>query len=251
MYLLELAMNLTHVFGLHAVHSVLQNNPKSVTKLLLSDARGDKRLAEIEALANQCHIAIERSSAKELQKIAGEARHQGAIALCRAREVMSEPQLLSYVMGLENPLLLVLDGVTDPHNLGAILRTADAAGVDAVIVPRAGSAGLSPVVRKVASGAAETMAFCPVANLARTLGELKDLGVWLYGASDAADSQYTEVDYRGPVALLLGAEGSGLRRLTQQACDGLISIPMAGSVSSLNVSVAAGVCLFEVVRQRG
>ncbi len=243
-------MNLTHVFGLHAVQSVLQNNPKSVVKLLLSDARDDKRLSEVEALATERRVVIERISSKELQKIAGEGRHQGVIAQCRAREVMSEPQLLTHIMGLDNALLLVLDGVTDPHNLGAVLRTADAAGVDAVIVPRAGSAGLSPVVRKVASGAAETMAFCPVANLARTLGELKSLGVWLYGASDTADAKYTEVDYRGPVALLMGAEGAGLRRLTQQACDGLISIPMSGSVSSLNVSVATGVCLFEVVRQR-
>lgn len=243
-------MNHTSVFGLHAVLSVLQNNPKSVIKVLLSDARDDKRLSEIESLANSRHIEVQRVSTKELQSLSSRARHQGAVAQCRAREVMSEPQMLQHIMALEKALVLVLDGVTDPHNLGAVLRTADAAGVDVVIVPRNGSAGLSAVVRKVASGAAETMPFCPVANLARTLGELKELGVWFYGASDAADTNYTAVDYRGSVGLILGAEGKGLRRLTQNACDGLISIPMAGSVSSLNVSVAAGVCLFEVVRQR-
>jgi len=240
----------TRVFGLHAVQSVLQNNPKSVTALYLSDVRKDKRLSKIESLAEESGIRSERTTSKELQKLVGEERHQGVVAVCRAREVLSEPELLTLAGSLENAFLLVVDGVTDPHNLGAILRTADAAGVDAVIVPRSGSAGLTPVVRKVASGAAETIAFCPVANLARTLAELKSLGIWFYGASDKADSDYNSVDYTGSVGLVLGAEGKGLRRLTQEACDGLISIPMAGSVSSLNVSVAAGVCLFEVVRQR-
>lgn len=243
-------MNNTHVFGLHAVRSVLRNNPRLVVRLLLSDARTDKRLLELETLANESRVGVERVAPKELQKSFPDARHQGAVAECKAREVMSEPELLKLVTSLDNALLLVLDGVTDPHNLGALLRTADAAGVDAVIVPRNGSAGLTPVVRKVASGAAETMAFCPVANLARLLAELKSLGIWCYGASDNADSAYTGVDFRGPVALVMGAEGKGLRRLTREACDGLISIPMSGSVSSLNVSVAAGVCLFEVVRQR-
>jgi len=243
-------MNNTHVFGLHSVRSVLKNNPRSVVRLMLSDSRKDKALSELESLAKEQRISIEQVSQKELQKNFPDARHQGAVAECKAREVMSEPQLLKHVMSLDKPLLLVLDGVTDPHNLGAVLRTADAAGVDAVIVPRNGSAGLTPVVRKVASGAAETIAFCPVANLARILAELKDLGIWIYGASDNADADYTNIDYSGPVALVMGAEGKGLRRLTREACDGLISIPMAGSVSSLNVSVATGICLFEVVRQR-
>ena len=244
-------MKSTHVFGLHAVNSVLRNRPDSVIKLLLSDNRNDKRLLQLEALAEQSGVEIERVSGKELQRQYGEYRHQGVVAQCKVREVLSEPELLNLVTTLENPLLLVLDGVTDPHNLGALLRTADAAGVDAVITPRSGSAGLTPVVRKVASGAAETIAFCPVANLARTLGELKSLGVWLYGTTENGESNYTAIDFTGSVALAMGAEGKGLRRLTSEACDGLISIPMAGSVSSLNVSVAAGVCLFEVVRQRG
>ena len=243
-------MSTTNVFGLHAAQSVLQNNPKSVTKILLSDARKDKRLVEIEALANQSGITVDRVAPKELQKLVGEERHQGVVAVCRAREVLSEPELLKLVMSLDKAFILVVDGVTDPHNLGAILRTADAAGVDCVVVPRSGSVGLTPVVRKVASGAAETIAFCPVANLARTLAELKSLGIWFYGTSDKAESDYSSVDFTGAVGLVLGAEGKGLRRLTQEACDGLVSIPMAGSVSSLNVSVAAGVCLFEVVRQR-
>ncbi len=244
-------MNSTNVFGLHAVKSVLQNNPKSVLKLLLSDTRSDKRLIEIEELAVKNNIALERTGQKDLQMLAGEERHQGVVAVCRSREVLSEPELLTLVMSLEKAFLLVVDGVTDPHNLGAILRSADAAGVDAVIVPKNGSVGLTPVVRKVASGAAETIAFCPVTNLARTLSELKSMGIWFYGAADAAASDYTSVDYSGSVGLIVGAEGKGLRRLTKEACDGLISIPMAGTVSSLNVSVATGICLFEVVRQRG
>ena len=243
-------MSSNHVFGLHAVKSVLSNNPKSVQRLLLSDVRSDKRLAEIEELAARQNIKVERAGQSELQKLVGEERHQGVIAVCRAREVLSEPELLKLVMSADKPFLLIVDEVTDPHNLGAILRSADAAGVDAVIVPKNGSVGLTPVVRKVACGAAETIAFCPVSNLARTLSELKSIGIWLYGASDAAESAYTAVDYSGAVGLIVGAEGKGLRRLTKEACDGLISIPMAGTVSSLNVSVATGICLFEVVRQR-
>jgi len=144
-------MSTTNVFGLHAVQSVLQNNPKSVTRLLLSDSRKDKRLSEIETLAKSHSIAIDRTAPKELQKLIGEERHQGVVAVCRAREVLSEPELLKLVMSLDKAFLLVVDGVTDPHNLGAILRTADAAGVDCVIAPRSGSVGLTPVVRKVAS----------------------------------------------------------------------------------------------------
>lgn len=243
-------MNTTSVFGLHAVKSVLQNNPMSVVKLMVSDSRSDKRLVEIEELAAEQKVELERAAQKDLQKLVGEERHQGVVAVCRSREVLSEPELLKLVMASDKPFLLVVDGVTDPHNLGAILRSADAAGVDAVIVPKNGSVGLTPVVRKVASGAAETMAFCPVTNLARTLAELKSMGVWFYGAADAAAADYTTVDYSGSVGLIVGAEGKGLRRLTKEACDGLISIPMAGTVSSLNVSVATGICLFEVVRQR-
>ncbi len=243
-------MNSTNVFGLHAVKSVLQNNPKSVLKLLLSDTRSDKRLIEIEELAVKNNIALERTGQKDLQMLAGEEHHQGVVVVCRSREVLSEPELLTLVMSLEKAFLLVVDGVTDPHNLGAILRSADAAGVDAVIVPKNGSVGLTPVVRKVASGAAETIAFCPVTNLARTLSELKSMGIWFYGTADAAESDYTSVDYSGSVGVIVGSEGKGLRRLTKEACDGLISIPMAGTVSSLNVSVATGICLFEVVRQR-
>ena len=236
-------MSSNPVFGLHAVKSVFSNDPESVQRLLCSDVRTDKRLAEIEELAGRQNIKVERVGQKELQKLVGEERHQGVIAVCRAREVLSEPELLKLVMSADKPFLLIVDEVTDPHNLGAILRSADAAGVDAVIVPKNGSVGLTPVVRKVACGAAETIAFCPVSNLARTLSELKSMGVWLYGARDEAESAYTAVDYSGAVGLIVGAEGKGLRRLTKEACDGLISIPMAGTVSSLNVSVATGICL--------
>jgi 23S rRNA (guanosine2251-2'-O)-methyltransferase len=150
----------------------------------------------------------------------------------------------------DSPLLLILDGVTDPHNLGACLRTADAAGVTAVVVPQDGAAGLSPVARKVACGAADTVPFVRVTNLARTLGQLKAAGVWLIGTSDKASRTLFEQDFSGPVAIVMGAEGAGMRRLTEENCDFLVSLPMQGAVSSLNVSVATGICLFEAVRQR-
>lgn len=240
------------VFGLHAVTALLSKNPTAVVQLFLSDDRKDQRLRLLEQLANDTDITSSQISRRELDRRFPDVRHQGAVAECRAREPMSEPQMLQLLVGLDRPaLVLLLDGVTDPHNLGAILRSADAVGVDCVVAPKAASAGITPVVRKVASGAAESVPFCQVANLARTLGELKELGLWLYGAAAGEDSvSYTTVDFTGSVGLVLGAEGKGLRRLTREACDGLISLPMRGSVESLNVSVATGVCLYEIIRQR-
>ncbi len=237
--------------GIHAVESILQRAPASVQKLVLAQSRNEKRLQSILKIAAREGIAAERLDARELDRQFPQIRHQGVVAICRPVEPISETQMQQLLAALDRPgFVLVLDGVTDPHNLGALLRSADAAGVDAVISPKDNSASITPVVRKVASGAADTVPFCPVTNLARTLAELKDLGYWIYGAADEASEPYTQPDYRGPVALVMGAEGSGLRRLTRQHCDVLIGIPMAGAVSSLNVSVAAGVCLFEVVRQR-
>ena len=220
-------------------------------QILLAQSRNEKRMQAILKIAASQDIAIERLDARELDRRYPQIRHQGVVALCRPVRPLAETELLQLLTRLDRPgFLLVLDGVTDPHNLGALLRSADAAGVECVISPKDSSVGITPVVRKVASGAADTVPFCQVTNLARTLGELKDAGYWMYGAADEAADHYTAHDYRGPVALVMGAEGSGLRRLTREHCDVMIGIPMAGAVSSLNVSVAAGICLFEVVRQR-
>ncbi len=240
------------VFGIHAVTAIVAKNAAAVNIVYLSDDRNDKRLADIESLAKENNVALERIERRELDRRFSGERHQGVVAECKPKEPLSEPQMLKMLSGLSAPaLVLILDGVTDPHNLGAILRTADAAGVHCVIAPKNASVGITPVVRKVASGAAETVAFCQVANLARSLAELRSIGIWLYGAAAGEQSvEYSSIDYRGPVGLVMGAEGKGLRRLTKQACDGLISIPMAGYVESLNVSVATGICLYEIVRQR-
>jgi 23S rRNA (guanosine2251-2'-O)-methyltransferase len=189
--------------------------------------------------------------AASLDKLADGGRHQGVLAEVAARSGDPETQLEEALEAAgPTPLLLVLDGVQDPHNLGACLRSADAAGVAAVIAPRDRAAGLTPVVRKVAAGAAEAVPFVAVVNLARTLRELKERGLWLVGTDDSADKSLHDVDLTGPLALVMGSEGEGMRRLTRECCDQLVSIPMAGAVESLNVSVATGVVLFEAVRQR-
>jgi 23S rRNA (guanosine2251-2'-O)-methyltransferase len=183
--------------------------------------------------------------------MADDGVHQGIIARCRPRPVASESDLVGILDGLETPaFLLILDGVQDPHNLGACLRTADAVGVDAVIVPRDRAVGLTPVVRKTASGAAETVALIRVTNLARTLRMLKKRGIWLVGAAEAVGNPIFEVDLQGPLAIVMGSEGKGLRRLTREQCDVLADLPMKGEVESLNVSVAAGVCLYLALGQR-
>jgi 23S rRNA (guanosine2251-2'-O)-methyltransferase len=239
------------IYGLHAVDALLRQQPERVQCLWVQAGRNDKRMAGILELARNQGVRVETLPRAELDgKVEG--RHQGVIAQVEggARE-WDEQALFQLLDDLDHPaLVLVLDGVTDPHNLGACLRSADAAGVDAVIVPKDKSADLSPVVSKVACGAAEVMPFVRVTNLARTLAGLKERGIWLYGAAGEAENTIYNSELSGPAALIMGAEGAGLRRLTREACDFLVKLPMAGSVSSLNVSVATGVCLFEVVRQR-
>ncbi len=237
------------VFGWHAVLATLRSHPERVVGLWLAPGDDGDRQRELRGLAEAAGITVQPCARRQLDEwVPG--RHQGVVAQCRVAPPPGEQALSAHLAGLARPLLLVLDGVTDPHNLGACLRSADAAGVDAVIVPRDRSAGLTPVVRKVASGAAESVPLYVVTNLARTLDELKQAGVWLVGAAGEAAQSLYEVDLAGPIALLLGAEGRGLRRLTRERCDFLVKIPMAGAVESLNVSVAAGVCLFEARRQR-
>lgn len=239
------------VYGLHAVRALLKQGGARVLRAWVQEGRDDPRLNElVEALAEH-GVAAERLPRRELDRMLAGARHQGVLVEIQSAAVGGERELEDFLEALSGPaLLLVLDGVTDPHNLGACLRTADAAGVHAVILPKDKSVGITPVVRKVACGAAEALPVFLVTNLARSLRTLQDAGIWIYGAAGEAEQTLYDVDFTGAVAVALGAEGGGLRRLTREHCDGLVKIPMAGTVESLNVSVATGVLLYEVVRQR-
>lgn len=240
------------IFGIHTIVATLNMNPHRVIELYLLKGREDHRLQELLNIAQQHQISIQFvSTRKQLDDLAMSTQHQGVVARCRKGSNLQEHDLESLLNGLSiPPFLLILDGVQDPHNLGSCLRTADAAGVQMIIAPIDGSVGLTPVVHKVASGAAEVVPFIQVTNLARTLKFLKDRGIWVFGASSESAISLYEADLKGPLALVLGAEGKGLRRLTRDLCDQLISIPMHGTVASLNVSVATGICLYEAVRQR-
>jgi len=239
------------VGGWHAVLALLRQAPERVLSIQIDRARKGPRRGQLLEAARSAGVRVEETTNDMLDRAAGHTHHQGVVARCRAAPERTEAELPAFLEGLSGPpFLLVLDGIQDPHNLGACLRSADAAGVQAVILPRDNSAPLTPVVRKVASGAAETVPLFRVTNLARVLEALKAAGVWLVGAAGEAEPDLYDVDLRGPLAVVLGAEGTGLRRLTRELCDHLVRIPMAGSVESLNVSVAAGICLFEAVRQR-
>jgi 23S rRNA (guanosine2251-2'-O)-methyltransferase len=238
-------------YGIHAVRVLLMRNPERVRRVLATSGRDAGRLAELKSLAHRAGVPVGAIDDASLDKLADGGRHQGVVAEIVPRTGDPETLLEEALEAAQGaPLLLVLDGVQDPHNLGACLRSADAAGVTAVIAPRDRAAGLTPVARKVAAGAAETVPFIPVVNLARALRDLKERGVWLVGTDDTADRTLFEADLTGPAALVMGSEGEGLRRLTRECCDQLVSIPMAGAVESLNVSVATGIVLFEAVRQR-
>jgi 23S rRNA (guanosine2251-2'-O)-methyltransferase len=243
--------NQAKVIGIHAVSELLVQRPESVSRLLIQVGRNDKRINELRQLAAGGNVTVEELSKKAFER-EFEGVHQGVAAIAEfENSTLSENSLFELLKGLDHPpLLLILDGVTDPHNLGACIRSADAAGVDAVIIPQDNSASLNATVRKVACGAAETVNLATVTNLARCLDKLKEEGIWLVGAADQADSSVYDQDFSGAIALIMGSEGSGLRRLTRKSCDFLISIPMAGALSSLNVSVATGVCLYEARRQR-
>jgi 23S rRNA (guanosine2251-2'-O)-methyltransferase len=244
-------MRLELVYGIHVVRSLLQTAPERILEISLAEERDDKRILEIKQLAKDYGIAVHPISKKQLAALEEGTVHQGVLAKVRMKAALDENDLKDLIEKSKRPvLLLILDQIQDPHNLGACLRTADATGVDAVIIPRARSVSLTPVVRKIASGAAETVACIEVSNLARCLEELKQLGVWIFGASGEAMQSLFKSDLTVPLALVLGAEGKGLRHLTAESCDILIQIPMVGSIESLNVSVAAGVCLYEAFRQR-
>ncbi len=238
------------VYGVHAVEALLRHHPKRVKQLWLAEGRQDPRVQALVQLAAAARVPVGQRERRELDEWA-EGVHQGVVAEVSPSQVWGENYLEELLTRGEGvPLLLVLDGVTDPHNLGACLRTADAAGAQAVIVPRDKSATLNATVRKVACGAAEVIPLVAVTNLARTLEKLQQQGLWIVGTAGEATQEIFDLDLRGPTVLVMGAEGKGMRRLTREHCDYLARLPMAGSVSSLNVSVATGVCLFEVMRQR-
>ena len=237
--------------GFHAVAARLKVAPDSIAELYVDAARRDARMRQLLERAAAVSVRPIAADAPRLARLAGGTRHQGVVARVRALPQPRSLDDLLDALGDAPPLLLLLDGVTDPHNLGACLRTADAAGVHAVIAPRDRAAGINATVAKAASGAADTVPYFMVTNLARTMLELKERDIWLTGTSDAAEGSIYDCDFRRPSAIVLGAEGAGLRRLTAERCDALARIPMRGAVESLNVSVACGVCLYEARRQRG
>ncbi len=242
------------IYGLHAVRVMLQKHPERVTAVRVSEGRHDPRAREIDELARSRQIPLQRVDAQALKQKLGDVAHQGVAADIRPLPAWTEDDLLTAVQAAaqarQAPLILALDGVQDPHNLGACLRTADACGALAVVVPRDRAAQVTPVVRKVAVGAAETTPVIPVTNLVRALKLLKEAGLWVVGADAEAPKRADEVDLKGGLVLVLGAEGTGLRHLTQQTCDWMVRLPQLGAVESLNVSVAAGMLLYEAVRQR-
>ena len=245
-------MNKAILYGFHAVTVRLKTAPESIIEIHVETQRRDGRMRQLVERAREAGVAIVDSDAQGLGQMAGRAPHQGVVA--RVRPLKAQHSVDDHLDDVHAaggvPLLLVLDGVTDPHNLGACLRVADGAGAQAVIAPRDHAVGVNATVAKVASGAAETVPYFMVVNLARTLGELKERQIRIIGTSDDAPRSLYEIDLTGPVALVLGAEGPGMRQLTRKTCDELVSIPMAGAVESLNVSVASAVCLYEALRQR-
>lgn len=237
------------IFGFHAVTARLRHDASSVEEIYIDAARHDRRMQELIRAAEAVKVRIIHADDQRLSNIVGTRRHQGVVAkageLSLARNL---DELLDAIVG--PPLLLILDGITDPHNLGACLRVADGAGAHAVIAPKDRAVGLNATAAKVASGAAETVPYITVTNLARTMRELKEREIWLIGTTEDAEKTIYEGDFSGPAALVMGSEGEGMRRLTRETCDVLVSVPMFGSVESLNVSVASGICLYEARRQR-
>jgi 23S rRNA (guanosine2251-2'-O)-methyltransferase len=236
------------VFGFHAVLARLRADPSSVLEIYLDETRNDARARDLAAAAERAKVHLMRVPTKRLDGFYGGGRHQGVVARV---DVKNAADTLDQVLeGIENPLLLVLDGVTDPHNLGACLRVANGAGAHAVVAPKDRAVGVTPAVSKVASGAAEATPYLMVTNLARTLEELKERNIWIVGAEERAERSLYEADLPDSIAWVLGAEGEGMRRLTRETCDLVVKIPMRGGVESLNVSVSAGICLYESVRRR-
>lgn len=249
-----MAKNDEIVFGIHAINELIKRAPERFIELWLLKGREDERVLPIINLARKYGITVQLASRKVLDDKSEGEQHQGVLARLKAGRTYTESDLDDILLQAEKksqqPLLLILDGVTDPHNLGACLRNADAAGVQAIVVPKDNAAKLTSTVRKVAVGAAETIPLVQVTNLSRTMKQLQQMGVWIVGTAGETDACLYDVKLTGPIALVMGAEDKGMRRLTRENCDQLVKLPMAGEVSSLNVSVASGIGLFEIVRQR-
>jgi len=239
------------VFGIHAVQSLLKTAPQRICELLVVKDRHDQRIKKLLEAAQNHNIKPRLVDKRELDGVCDGGTHQGVVALAQPGKHYDEKSLMDLIdASSEDPFILVLDGVTDPHNLGACMRSADAAGVHAVVIPKDNSASLNETARKVACGAAETVPLVVVTNLARALKKMQEKGLWIAGAAGEAEQDIFQASLGGPRVIVMGAEGDGMRRLTRETCDELVKIPMQGAVSSLNVSVATGVVLFEVVRQR-
>ena len=237
------------IFGFHAVTARLRHEASSVEEIYVDSSREDRRMQELLRAAKAVNVRIIQADDTRLSNIVGTRRHQGVVA--KAGELSLARNLDELLDAIEGPpLILILDGITDPHNLGACLRVADGAGAHAVIAPKDRAVGLNATAAKVASGAAETVPYITVTNLARTLRDLKERDIQLIGTTEDAEKGLYEANFTGGAALVMGSEGEGMRRLTRETCDLLVSVPMFGSVESLNVSVAAGVCLYEARRQR-
>ena len=240
-----------YTYGIHAVTALLKQHNTKVEHLYVQHNRNDGKIATIVKLAEKFHIPISEMNRSDMENKIGGGIHQGIIAQCDATNLWGEHDLLALLDHLNrDPLLLILDGVQDPHNLGACLRTANAAQVDAVIIPQDRAASLTPIVRKVACGAAELTPVVQVTNLARIMRTLKERGIWCYGLDGMAPLSLYETTLKGPLAIVMGSEGQGMRRLTKDQCDQLLAIPLQGNVTSLNVSVATGIALFECQRQK-
>ncbi|MEE9287216.1 MAG: 23S rRNA (guanosine(2251)-2'-O)-methyltransferase RlmB [Gammaproteobacteria bacterium] len=240
-----------YIYGVHTVGHALRKSPENALELWVQQGDRASEVRELVRFAEIHRLPVHRVPRKTLDRLANQARHQGVVLRCRRARALGDAELVTLLDRLsEQPLLLVLDGVQDPQNLGACLRVADAAGVDGVVIRRDRAAGLTATVRKVASGAADSVPLLQVSNLARAIRQMQDAGLWLVGAEPDAKESLYEVDLTVPLVLVLGAEDKGLRRLTRERCDHLVHLPMLGSVESLNVAVASGVCLFEALRQR-
>lgn len=239
------------IMGVQAVAAAIRNNPTSIRLVSVTKDSANQRVADLVMLARDSGVEVREERREWLDQVTANARHQDIIAQLHSQQTNSEAELVPFLQALdEDPLILVLDGVQDPHNLGACLRTAEAAGCHAVVFPKDRAAGVTAVVRKTSAGASEIIPLFQVTNLARSLRLMKEAGIWLAGTSDRAEASIYQRDLRGPLALVMGGEGRGLRRLTGELCDYLVRIPMAGAIESLNVSVATGVCLYEIQRQR-
>ena len=239
-----------YIYGINAVFDVLKNKPEQLIEVWLKDGVSNKRFNKLIDLTQQHHISLTRVSGNKIEQITGTSKNQGIVAAVKQPKHLDSKTALNFIKKIHMPLILILDGLQDPRNVGACLRTANASGVDLIVTPRSRSVINTPVVSKASAGASALIPIAEIPNLVRFMKELKQLGIWIFGTSNQADLNYSDADYTCPMAIIVGSEGKGMRALTTKHCDYLISIPMIGQIESLNVSVATGVLLYEIVRQR-